>query len=62
MKKYRIVRQYSEYNSIDINDFEKTVTKYLNEGWECVGGVSLYENNGDRCDVIMQAMIHEENE
>jgi hypothetical protein len=36
--------------------------KYLNEGWECVGGVSLYENNGDRCDVIMQAMIHEENE
>jgi len=61
MKKYQIVRHFSQYNSVDINDFEKVVTKYLNQGWECVGGV-LYENYGDRCDVIMQAMIFEENQ
>ena len=61
MKKYQIIRHFSQYNPVDINDFEKVVTKYLNQGWECAGGV-LYENYPDRCSVIMQAMTYEENE
>jgi hypothetical protein len=61
MKKYQIIRHFSQYNPVDINDFEKVVTKYLNQGWECTGGI-LYENYGDRCSVIMQAMTYEDNQ
>ena len=58
-KKYRVLRHFSQYNPVDIDDFEKTVTKYLNEGWECVGGI-VYQNYGDRFSVIMQAMVYKE--
>jgi hypothetical protein len=59
VKKYQVVRHFSQYNPVDINDFEKVITKYLNQGWECVGGV-IYQNYGDRFSVVMQAMTLED--
>jgi hypothetical protein len=62
MKKYQIVRQFNRYHPVDIDDFEKTVTKYLIQGWKCVGGVVHQHYSDDGSNMIMQAMIWENDE
>ncbi|WP_143861995.1 DUF1737 domain-containing protein, partial [Nostoc linckia] len=40
------MKEYKVIHLVDILIFERTVAKYISQGWELVGGVSVFHHRG----------------
>lgn len=61
MIQYKVIKsQYFDryVGDGDVESFNKEITKYLNNGWNLVGGVATNATEGN-CHCLLQALIKE---
>jgi len=49
--------EYNVISSADLFFFVTTITKMLNSGWSCVGGIYVYVSKNSSSECYYQAMI-----